>query len=112
MCTRKQPSKYLRPRVRIIFKSSQSLVKLAFASLFFALWYYFGTKVSCAGIVSFTPEAMLFSTQNIHLENAGRVQQESKEYQQGQVGKGNVHERNNSSRCQDVCICSWKCGAF
>lgn len=38
------------------------------------------------------PEAMLFSTQNIHLENAGRVQQESKEYQQGQVGKGNVHE--------------------
>ena len=25
------------------------------------------------------------------------VQQESKEYQQGQVGKGNVNERNNSS---------------
>ena len=37
-------------RIRIIFKSSQSLVKWAFASLFFALWYYFGTKVSCAGI--------------------------------------------------------------
>lgn len=49
------------------FKSSQSLVKWVFASLFFALWYYFGTKVSCVGIVSFTPEAMLFSTQNIHL---------------------------------------------
>ena len=28
------------------FKSSQSLVKWAFASLFFALWYYFGTKVN------------------------------------------------------------------
>ena len=38
------------------------------------MWYYFGTKVSCAGIVSFTPEAMLFSTQNIHWENGGRVQ--------------------------------------
>ena len=47
----------------------------------------------------FMPEAMLFSTQNIHLENAGRVQQESKEYQQGQVGKGNVHERDNSQGC-------------
>ena len=52
------------------FKSSQSLVKWAFASLFFVLWYYFGTKVSCAGIVSFMPEAMLFSTQNIHLEKS------------------------------------------
>ena len=30
--------------------------------------------MSCAGIVSFTPEAMLFSTQNIHWENGGRVQ--------------------------------------
>ena len=38
------------------------------------MWYYFGTKVSCAGIVSFTPEAMLFSTQNIHWENGDRVQ--------------------------------------
>lgn len=38
----------------------------------------------------FTPEAMLFSTQNIHLENAGRVHQESEKYQQGQVGKRNV----------------------
>lgn len=55
---------------------------------------------------------MLFSTQNIHLENAGRVQQESKEYQQGQVGKGNVNERDNSQGCQDVCICSRECGAF
>ena len=58
------------------------------------------------------PEAMLFFTQNIHLENAGRVQQESKEYQQGQVGKGNVNERDNSKGCQDVCICSRECGAF
>lgn len=94
------------------FKSSQSLVKWAFASLFFAVWYYFGTKVSCAGIVSFMPEAMLFFTQNIHLENASRVQQKSKEYQQGQVGKGNVHERDNSQGCKNVCVCSWKCGAF
>ena len=93
-------------------KSSQSPVKWAFASLFFALWYYFDTKVSCAGIVSFMPEAMLFSTQNIHLENAGRVQQESKEYQQGQVGKRNVNERDNSQGCQDVCICCRKRGAF
>ena len=60
----------------------------------------------------FTPEAMLFSTQNIHLENAGRVQQKSKEYQQGQVGKGNVHERDNSQGCKNVCVCSRKCGAF
>lgn len=45
----------------------------------------------------FTPEAMLFSTQSIHLENAGRVQQKSKKYQQGQVGKRNVRERDNSS---------------
>ena len=60
----------------------------------------------------FMHEALLFSTQNIHLENAGRVQQESKEYQQGQVGKGNVHERDNSQGCQDVCICSRECGAF
>lgn len=44
--------------------------------------------------------------------NAGRVQQESKEYQQGQMGKGNVHERDNSQGCQDVCICSRECGAF
>ena len=80
--------------------------------MFFALWYYFGTKVSCAGIVSFMPEAMLFFTQNIHLENAGRVQQESKEYQQGQEGKRNVHERDNSQGSQDVCICCWECGAF
>lgn len=60
----------------------------------------------------FTHEAMLFSTQNIHLENAGRVQQESEKYQQGQVGKGNVNERDNSKGCQDVCICSRECGAF
>ena len=46
-----------------------------------------------------TPEAMLFSTQNIHLENAGRVQQESKKYQQGQMGKGNINERDNPQRC-------------
>ena len=44
---------------------------------------------------------MLFSTQNIHLENAGRVQQESKKYQQGQMGKGNVNERDNPQRCVD-----------
>ena len=60
----------------------------------------------------FTHEAMLFSTQNIHLENAGRVQQESKKYQQGQVGKGNVNERDNSKGCQDVSICSRECEAF
>ena len=60
----------------------------------------------------FTHEAMLFSTQNIHLENAGRVQQESKECQQGQVGKRNAHERDNSQGCQDVCICCRECGAF
>lgn len=60
----------------------------------------------------FTHEAMLFSAQNIHLENAGRVQQESKEYQQGQVGKRNVHERDNSQGCLDVCICCRECGAF
>ena len=55
---------------------------------------------------------MLFSTQNIHLENAGRVQQESEKYQQGQVGKRNVNERDNSQGCKNVCICSRKCGAF
>ena len=60
----------------------------------------------------FTPEAMLFFTQNIHLENVGRVQQESEKYQQGQVGKRNVHERDNSQGCQDVCICCRECGAF
>ena len=60
----------------------------------------------------FTHEAMLFSTQNIHLENAGRVQQESEKYQQGQVGKRNVNERDNSQGCKNVCICSRECGAF
>ena len=60
----------------------------------------------------FTHEAILFSTQNIHLENAGRVQQESEKYQQRQVGKRNVNERDNSQGCQYVCVCSRKCGAF
>ncbi|WP_347993577.1 hypothetical protein [uncultured Eubacterium sp.] len=46
------------------------------------------------------------------MENAGRVQQESEKYQQGQVGKRNVNERDNSQGCQDVCVCSRKCGAF
>lgn len=44
------PQKTIRKVASKHFKSSQSLVKWAFASLFFALWYYFGTKVSCAGI--------------------------------------------------------------
>ena len=43
MCTKKQPDKCLSPRVWIIFKSSQSLVKWAFASLFFALADYEGS---------------------------------------------------------------------
>ena len=43
MCTKKQPDKCLSPRVWIIFKSSQRLVKWAFASLFFALADYEGS---------------------------------------------------------------------
>lgn len=50
-----------------IFKSSQSLVKWAFASLFFALWYYFGTKVSCAGIENWWLGMLAFHRQQISI---------------------------------------------
>ena len=49
---------------------------------------------------------------DINLSLIHILQQESKKYQQGQVGKGNVNERDNSKGCQDVCICSRECGAF
>ena len=57
-------------RVRIIFKSSQSLVKWAFASLFFALWYYFGTKVSCA--ICGAEMLALFSTGFLQIQSDGK----------------------------------------
>ena len=42
----KQSVQAIRRGVRIIFKSSQSLVKWEFASFLYVRWYYFGTKMS------------------------------------------------------------------
>ena len=53
--------------VWVIFKSSQKPIKWAFASLFFAFWYYNGTKVSCAWIGNCWLGMLAFHRQQISI---------------------------------------------